>query len=89
MKISLILIVIAILLFFLNKRRSDQIFKNISFFILLVAIILLIGNLTGLIDIQVEGSSPPFFYSWSNGASTEDLSGLPAGEYTVTVTALY
>ena len=50
MKISLILIVISIILFFLNKRRSDQIFKNISFLILSLAIILLIGDLTGLID---------------------------------------
>ena len=40
----------------------------------------------GAIDIDASGEFPPFDFSWSNGASTEDISGVSAGTYTVTVT---
>ncbi|MBK9016578.1 MAG: DUF11 domain-containing protein [Saprospiraceae bacterium] len=46
----------------------------------------------GAIDLVVSGSGAPFTYDWSNdGADVpdndpQDLSGLPAGSYTVTVT---
>ncbi|MGQ9846883.1 MAG: T9SS type B sorting domain-containing protein [Bacteroidales bacterium] len=42
------------------------------------------GN-DGSIDLIVYNGTPPFSYNWSNTDTTEDISGLSAGTYTVTV----
>ncbi|MFM9053223.1 MAG: hypothetical protein ACKOKF_13080, partial [Bacteroidota bacterium] len=44
------------------------------------------GGSNGSIDLSVSSGTSPFSYSWSNGATTEDISGLGQGSYSVTVT---
>ncbi len=41
---------------------------------------------SGLIDVAVSGGTSPYLFTWSNGGTTEDISGLTSGFYTVTVT---
>ncbi|MFN8323883.1 MAG: T9SS type A sorting domain-containing protein [Chitinophagales bacterium] len=43
------------------------------------------GN-NGAVDLTVAGGTSAYTYNWSNAANTEDVSGLAAGTYTVTVT---
>ncbi len=44
------------------------------------------GEQNGIIDIEVSGGIASSNYEWSTGATTEDLTGLTAGTYSVTVT---
>ncbi|MCX6198674.1 MAG: gliding motility-associated C-terminal domain-containing protein [Bacteroidetes bacterium] len=44
------------------------------------------GGANGAINISVAGGTTPYSYSWSNGATTEDISGLSGGPYSVIVT---
>ena len=44
------------------------------------------GGSDGSIDLSVSGASGSYSYVWSDGSTTEDLSSLSAGTYTVTVT---
>ena len=44
------------------------------------------GLATGSIDLTVNGGTAGYTYLWSNGATSQDISSLPAGTYTVTVT---
>ena len=56
----------------------------------LLTVTSVISNVTttnnGAIDVTAAGGTPTYFYTWSNAATTEDLTGLLPGTYTVTVT---
>ncbi|MFK8009016.1 MAG: PKD domain-containing protein [Saprospiraceae bacterium] len=43
------------------------------------------GGNDGAIDIDIAGGSTPYFFTWSNGSTTEDQSGLSPGIYTVSI----
>ncbi len=43
------------------------------------------GDATGSINLTVAGGTQPYTFAWSNGATSEDISGLVSGIYGVTV----
>ncbi|OYU96499.1 MAG: hypothetical protein CFE21_08925 [Bacteroidetes bacterium B1(2017)] len=48
--------------------------------------VLCYGNSTGSVSIAVSGGTAPYTYLWSNAATTQNISSLAAGSYSVTVT---
>ncbi|MCW5906252.1 MAG: gliding motility-associated C-terminal domain-containing protein [Chitinophagales bacterium] len=44
------------------------------------------GYQTGIINVTVNGGSTPYTFAWNNGSQTQNLTGVIAGNYTVTVT---
>lgn len=43
------------------------------------------GDMTGAAFVNIEGGTAPFTYSWSNGQTSETVTNLAAGPYSVTV----
>jgi uncharacterized repeat protein (TIGR01451 family) len=52
----------------------------------IVSHILCNGNTNGQVDLTVTGGTGPYTYLWSNAATTQDITGLSAGTYSVTIT---
>ena len=44
------------------------------------------GGSDGALDLMVSNGAAPLTYRWSNGATTQDLAGVPTGSYSVTAT---
>lgn len=44
------------------------------------------GQETGAIFSEVNGGSQPYYYTWSNGSNEANLTNLPAGNYSLTLT---
>lgn len=44
------------------------------------------GEANGSIDMTIDSGVPPYTFLWNNGATTEDLSDIPAGTYLLEVT---
>jgi hypothetical protein len=39
----------------------------------------------GSIDLKINGGRPPFTYTWNTGATTQDITNLAAGQYTIII----
>lgn len=43
------------------------------------------GDRDGIVDINVQGGTPPYNYNWSNGSKTQDIAKVPSGVYLVQI----
>lgn len=58
---------------------------SISIAILELRNALCAGEPTGSVSIRASGGTPPYLFDWSNGAHTQNLPAVPAGQYSLTL----
>ncbi|WP_028980915.1 SprB repeat-containing protein, partial [Sporocytophaga myxococcoides] len=44
------------------------------------------GGNDGAVNISLSGATPPYTFLWSNGSTSQNLSGVPSGSYSVQIT---
>jgi hypothetical protein len=66
---------------------GDDITGNASFIVTQPAVLAASAVVTdNSVDLSVSGGTSPYTYLWSDSATTQDRTGIPAGDYTCTVT---
>ena len=48
--------------------------------------VLCFGESNGIASVEASGGTAPYSYLWSNGETTDTITGLPIGDYTIVVT---
>lgn len=73
----------------LVMTSSDNLTQTVSFVVEQPTILAVTSETNedeGSIDLSIDGGVSPYTVSWSNGETTEDLTGLSTGTYVATVT---
>lgn len=70
----------------INKIVPVKMYTPMNLSINIVQDILCTGGDEGALTVEVSGGKAPFSYEWSNSANAKNISSLPSGLYSVTVT---
>ncbi len=65
--------------------RQDYIHVGMTLSVNVIVKASCFGTSSGAIDLAILNGTPPYSFTWSNGASTEDLNNIPPGTYSVDI----
>lgn len=85
LKIILVLLAMVVLLSVSCSKKEPYKEEALSVILISQNVTTFLGH-DGSIETEVSGGLPPYSFIWSNGETTKDIQGLPAGTYSVTVT---